>query len=216
MKYPAINDQSIISISVTDNGEKLVSLLNLDRTFLPSQIKTVTEEIDPATPFVRETVKTLLCKSISLLPRGYGFVLIEGYRSYDYQKELFSRYLSKVKQEAPDLSEFEALEKTSVFISNPDKYSPHITGGALDLAIVDGERNLLDVGNTFEYDSKAQSNCNGLSALQKSNRKLLSEVLGKVGFVNYPYEWWHWSYGDKYWAFLNKTTAIYDSIKWMG
>ena len=21
-----------------------------------------------------------------------------------------------------------------------------------------------------------------------------------AGFVNYPTEWWHWSYGDRYWA----------------
>ena len=23
-----------------------------------------------------------------------------------------------------------------------------------------------------------------------------------TGFVNYPSEWWHWSYGDRYWAFI--------------
>ncbi|MDT7587682.1 MAG: zinc D-Ala-D-Ala dipeptidase, partial [Pseudonocardiales bacterium] len=30
-------------------------------------------------------------------------------------------------------------------------------------------------------------------------------ALHSVGFVNYPTEWWHWSYGDRYWAI--KTTA---------
>jgi D-alanyl-D-alanine dipeptidase len=25
-------------------------------------------------------------------------------------------------------------------------------------------------------------------------------VLTAVGMVNYPTEWWHWSYGDRYWA----------------
>jgi D-alanyl-D-alanine dipeptidase len=23
-----------------------------------------------------------------------------------------------------------------------------------------------------------------------------------AGFVNYPTEWWHWSYGDRYWTFV--------------
>jgi D-alanyl-D-alanine dipeptidase len=27
-------------------------------------------------------------------------------------------------------------------------------------------------------------------------------VLSAQGLVNYPTEWWHWSYGDRYWALL--------------
>ena len=41
----------------------------------------------------------------------------------------------------------------------------------------------------------------------------MSHALVNVGFVNYPTEYWHWSYGDKYWAFIKKQPfAIYDSI----
>ncbi|SED95789.1 D-ala-D-ala dipeptidase [Streptomyces sp. TLI_105] len=25
-------------------------------------------------------------------------------------------------------------------------------------------------------------------------------MLTSTGLVNYPTEWWHWSYGDRYWA----------------
>jgi hypothetical protein len=28
-----------------------------------------------------------------------------------------------------------------------------------------------------------------------------------VGFVNYPTEWWHWSYGDRYWALATGAPA---------
>lgn len=35
----------------------------------------------------------------------------------------------------------------------------------------------------------------------------------KEGFVNYPGEWWHFSYGDQLWAaYKNKKYAIYGSI----
>jgi zinc D-Ala-D-Ala dipeptidase len=27
------------------------------------------------------------------------------------------------------------------------------------------------------------------------------------GFINYPQEWWHWSYGDRYWAFQTSAEA---------
>jgi len=32
------------------------------------------------------------------------------------------------------------------------------------------------------------------------NRRLLSSALGAVGLVNHPARWWHWSYGDRFWA----------------
>jgi D-alanyl-D-alanine dipeptidase len=32
-------------------------------------------------------------------------------------------------------------------------------------------------------------------------------------FVNYPMEWWHFSYGDRYWAYHKKALqAIYGPV----
>jgi D-alanyl-D-alanine dipeptidase len=36
----------------------------------------------------------------------------------------------------------------------------------------------------------------------RHNREILCDALTRAGFVNYPTEWWHWSYGDRYWAFV--------------
>jgi len=36
---------------------------------------------------------------------------------------------------------------------------------------------------------------------------LLGRVLGGAGLVNYPTEWWHWSYGDRYWALMTGAPA---------
>jgi D-alanyl-D-alanine dipeptidase len=33
-----------------------------------------------------------------------------------------------------------------------------------------------------------------------------------AGFVNYPSEWWHWSYGDKYWGFAKGKKVLYNQI----
>jgi D-alanyl-D-alanine dipeptidase len=44
----------------------------------------------------------------------------------------------------------------------------------------------------------------------RANRRLLAEAVGAAGFVNYPHEWWHWSYGDRYWALATGSPfAIY-------
>ena len=32
----------------------------------------------------------------------------------------------------------------------------------------------------------------------------MSRALSTAGFVNYPTEYWHWSYGDRYWAFAKR------------
>ncbi len=40
----------------------------------------------------------------------------------------------------------------------------------------------------------------------------MSDALNVVGFVNYPTEYWHWSYGDRYWAYVKQQPfAIYGS-----
>ncbi len=42
------------------------------------------------------------------------------------------------------------------------------------------------------------------------NRDLLAAAMDAAGFINYPAEWWHWSYGDRYWAFqTSRDTALY-------
>jgi D-alanyl-D-alanine dipeptidase len=39
-----------------------------------------------------------------------------------------------------------------------------------------------------------------ISDRARSHRDILSTALTAAGLVNYPTEWWHWSYGDRYWA----------------
>jgi hypothetical protein len=46
-----------------------------------------------------------------------------------------------------------------------------------------------------------------ISPEARANRQVLCGVLTKVGLVNYPTERWHWSYGDRYWAYVSGTPA---------
>jgi D-alanyl-D-alanine dipeptidase len=50
-----------------------------------------------------------------------------------------------------------------------------------------------------------------LDAIQ--NRQILAHALQSVGFVYYFTEWWHWSYGDKYWAVMKSIDeALYNHV----
>jgi len=46
------------------------------------------------------------------------------------------------------------------------------------------------------------------------NREMMRKVLSFVGLINYPTEYWHWSYGDRYWAHQTaQLQAIYGSVE---
>jgi D-alanyl-D-alanine dipeptidase len=47
----------------------------------------------------------------------------------------------------------------------------------------------------------------GISREARANRDLLATVLCREGLVNYPTEWWHYSYGDRYWALATGAAA---------
>lgn len=52
-----------------------------------------------------------------------------------------------------------------------------------------------------------------ISAAARRNRELLGAALSGAGLVNYPTEWWHWSYGERYWAHtLHHPAASYGPV----
>jgi D-alanyl-D-alanine dipeptidase len=53
----------------------------------------------------------------------------------------------------------------------------------------------------------------GLPTEAAELRRALLEAMTGAGFVNYPYEWWHYSFGDRYWAYVTGAQeAIYGGI----
>ena len=100
----------------------------------------------------------------------------------------------------------------------PLDVAPHPAGAAVDLTLIDGDGNELDMGTEFDampadVEEKTFTDSSRISQLQRLNRSNLTRVLSTVGMVNYPSEWWHWSYGDKYWAFMKGGTALYGPVE---
>jgi zinc D-Ala-D-Ala dipeptidase len=211
-----LNDPKCLAVPVKENGEEMISLLDVDRVFLLSQTKVKSDNIrgDSQNPLVRKTVKEMLQRVLDNLEPEYGILLVESYREYEFQKSLFEKRVEDLMKDK-NLSREVAEEKAIEFVSNPDIYSPHVTGGAIDIGIIFIDtKELLDVGNKFNYDQSAFSNFSELTEEQKLNREMLNRLMTNAGFVNYPMEWWHWSYGDKYWACMTgKPFAFYDCLK---
>ena len=87
----------------------------------------------------------------------------------------------------------------------------HITGAAVDLTLCRNDGCELPLGtpvrpSIVDYpeppDDPRYFEAPGVTTDEGVHRQLLGGALSAVGLVNYPAEWWHWSYGDRDWAFV--------------
>jgi D-alanyl-D-alanine dipeptidase len=214
-----IADSEILAVPTIDNKETLVDLKNQDEIlFGPSP------EIPNNTDYtkLRTMVYEKLKRAQSLLPEGLRFCLYEGFRSLELQRTLFDARFAKVKNQhpgwSPDQLFMETIKLVSPLINLDGSYNipPHSTGGAIDVYLINDKREAVDMGihpKDWMEDmdgSISLTAAKAISAEAKQNRGIMSKVLEAVGFVNYPTEYWHWSYGDRYWAYhKQKPHAIY-------
>jgi D-alanyl-D-alanine dipeptidase len=215
-----INDPRVLSIPDRDNGEPVVSLLDIDpqRIVLPSAlIRKIDGIVDSPNMVARVGVRQGLIEVLKALNEknpNLGLVLIEGYRTPGVQRIEFGKEIQRIKTKYPDWGPEELAQKASHYVANPDVYAPHTTGGALDLSIWDlRTRDYLDMGNWFTHDETAETQYSGLQPSQLENRRLLMEAMTAGGFSNYMCEWWHFCLGDKLDAFLKgENFAVYGPI----
>ncbi|GLW97981.1 M15 family metallopeptidase [Microtetraspora sp. NBRC 16547] len=167
---------------------------------------------------LREGVLARLEDAQALLPAGYHIVVVEGYRPPSLQRKYFEDYKDELRATFPGMSPEELHSAASRYVS-PIEVAPHTAGAAVDLTLCDDDGVELDMG-TAVNDNPEQSGgacytgASNISTDARQNRKVLSTALEAVGLVNYPTEWWHWSYGDRYWAMTTgAAAAIYGPVE---
>lgn len=216
-----IADPKILAVHTVDNHDPMIDL---------KAVKTITYGPSPEIPHntdythMRKTVYEKLIKAQSVLPKGLHFCLYEGYRSLQLQKMLFDERYARVQAKHPGWSPRQLFQETIKLVSpvvNLDgskNIPPHSTGGAIDVYLINDQGQAVDMGidpKDWMQDidgSLSLTNAHTISEIAKQNRRIMSHALSAVGFVNYPTEYWHWSYGDRYWAYhQHKPHAIYDS-----
>ncbi len=168
--------------------------------------------------FLREKVVQKLIKVQNQLPKHLKLVLKAGYRPLEVQRELFTDNLIYFKNKFPEKTEQELYKMNLEFVADPDNFiPPHSTGAAIDLYLLDNRSNQpLDMGSPINYpdDLSWTWNIENLTKAQAENRKFLTETMLKYSFANLASEWWHYSYGDQYWAlFYNQNECLYNSVK---
>ncbi|MFJ7213424.1 hypothetical protein [Amycolatopsis sp. NPDC098790] len=77
----------------------------------------------------------------------------------------------------------------------PFPAAAHPTGGAVDVTVSEVDDALRPL----------PACCTGAVAPPgERTARLLASALVAAGLVNYPAHWWHWSYGDPFWAWVNQ------------
>jgi zinc D-Ala-D-Ala dipeptidase len=122
------------------------------------------------------------------------------------QQAIVTRYAAGLRERRPEVDAAELERLTSRYVA-PVAVAPHVAGAAVDLTLADPDGRELWMGCALDATPEESAgacyfDAPGLDAEARANRALLARVLGGAGLVNYPTEWWHWSFGDRYWAYV--------------
>ncbi|MBA3780648.1 MAG: M15 family metallopeptidase [Nocardioides sp.] len=191
-----LSDPRVSAVPVHENGEQLVAL---DASF------------GAARALVRSGLADRLAGAQDLLPSGLRLRVVEGHRPVDAQRAIIARYSAEVCSARPGISADELHHLTSRYVA-PVDVAPHVAGAAVDVTLADVCGIDLDLGTAIdatpeESDGACYFAADGIGADAYAHRRLLAAVLMPFGLVNYPTEWWHWSYGDRYWALTTGAPA---------
>lgn len=191
-----LSDPRVAAVPVRDAGEALV---RLDADF------------GPARAWVRRGLGERLRTARDALPAALRLRVMEGHRPVRRQRSIIATYSTHIRRLHPGLPEAELRRLTSRFVS-PVEVAPHVAAAAVDLTLVDPEGVELDMGTPIDATPEQSGGAcyfaaEGIDADARERRELLAKVLGSAGLVNYPTEWWHWSYGDRYWALTTGAPA---------
>lgn len=203
---------------------------NCNETTYPYNTK-----IDGAIPhlLVRDTVAHFLLMADAMLEQlGMGIYVYDGWRPPEVQTSLYKWFEADLKKKKPGLTG-EALEKEVIkFVSKPpldgktDPMSPapHLTGGAVDIGIIDRKTGKpLFTGVEFDefsslsapdyFEKKLEDTQTGGQPMNDADTEALKNIritfhlMTTLGFAPLDSENWHFEMFTQNWAKTNKLDA---------
>lgn len=212
------------SITIEDCFEELVDIdPSIFPRFNPHLYSAYGAIYPTISPFhIRQGVYKRLLKAkeyLSKINPNYQLKIFDAYRPLAVQQYMVEYTFNElVKNDNLQISELTQEEvkdyynKVFLIWATPDKSQlsppPHSTGSAIDLTIVDENGIALDMGTEIDAmppESLPNYFYQASTEREKTihqNRELLNEVMSKAGFSRLIYEWWHFSYGDQFWAMM--------------
>jgi zinc D-Ala-D-Ala dipeptidase len=191
-----LSDPRVRAIEVRESGEPLVRL---------------PETLSSPQCWVRAGVASRLVLAQQALGPSLRLHVVEGHRSPVDQQRIIERYSAEVRTAHPGTDGAELERLVSRFVA-PLDVAGHVSGSAVDLTLTDPDGVELDLGTAIDATPEVSgglcfTEAPGLPEEARRLRQLMGAALSGAGLVNYPTEWWHWSWGDRYWAWTTSAAA---------
>ena len=170
--------------------------------FLPHRHIIFNKETLEEPILIRKKVLFKIYNIADKLPDGLNLKIYKVFRSRIKMNDVFEGVIAEITAHKPGIGRHEAMKLAKFKTDDPKgSIGGHETGGAVDVALCDDNGVDLDYGTKFhEYNDSTFTFNSHITNAQRKNRKNLIKIMKKQGFVNFPGEWWHFSYGDRMWA----------------
>ncbi len=206
-----IDAPEVLAMEIRDCGEQLVDAASAGLRVAVAHPR-VGSRADTVF-WCRESVLVRLLTANDALPSGVDLVLAEGHRPLELQRHYWETNLRKVRDTNPSMLEEEAVAQTARYVAPDWIVPPHSTGGAVDVILCRGDVELEMGCELNEHCDAMRTASDVVDPEAKENRMTLVEAMSEASLVNYGHEWWHYSYGDRYWAFMSGVeAAIYGGL----
>ncbi len=191
-----------IEIIERDTPPRLVTRTETTRLFLNDSLASDWR--------IRPDIKQRIEAASLTLPDGLCLMIYEAFRSRARQRELWAPVFTEIISTHPDWTAEQHYTETSRWVSPPDGFgSGHQAGAAIDITLATTDREPLDMGTGMQAFTPLTPTASDVPDTARQNRDLLVNTLQAQGLINYPDEWWHFSYGDRLWAEVTGRTQAF-------
>ena len=222
--------ENILPYPVVECGEPFVSLREAaeqaDVVVAFSSLKHV-NDLDRLFYLREGQISNFLGAAKKMNELGWVLRVEDGYRTREIQKYLgltpkvFDAVLQRVMWElegkvpSPEFM----FRRCSALVATVPKFATHMSGSAIDISVMNRNDPALEVdrgGPYIELSELTPMDSPFVSGVGQRHRNQITALMRDCGFVEYPWEFWHYSSGDAYDQFLRKTgkPAIYGAVDW--
>jgi D-alanyl-D-alanine dipeptidase len=165
--------------------------------------------------WVRSGVAERLERVVQTLPRGVSLIVWDGWRSVATQASLYDEFHAALAREHPEWDGERLDRETMRFVSAPSVDpacpAPHVTGGAVDVALGTSDGAPFDFGTPFDafVPEAAAGALESVPGEPRERRRQLFWAMADQGFTAYVEEWWHFDFGDQFWGAISGQGARY-------
>lgn len=195
---PAIEKPSIIPIDYDTNQwtelVRLDSSLQIEMKYASTDNFVQEQMYECSRCFLRpEVAQAIVRAQRDLRTMNYGLKMLDCFRPHPIQWKLWEK--------VPDPR----------YVTDPNKGSMHNRGAAVDLTLIDEQGRPLDMGTPFDYFGReAYHTYTELPDPIQKRRLLLKNTMERHGFRSIRTEWWHYSFGEKFYPLSDMLWKCYE------